>query len=95
MNESVLVRWMNPEPVTECSESEKQTYVCIYMDSKKMILSAGKDWRYRCGEWACRHSVGGSKWENEEVASAYGHYRVSDGKLVRSCCVAREPCLAL
>ena len=64
MNESVLVRWTNLEPVTECSESEKRTYVCIYMESKKMILSAGKDWGYRCGGWVCGHSGGGSEWEN-------------------------------
>ena len=37
--ESVLVRWMNLEPVTEWNRSEKEkqiSYQCIYMKSREM-----------------------------------------------------------
>ena len=51
--ESVLVRWMKLEPVTqsEVSRKEKNKYhilTHIYMDSRKMVLMnlfAGKQWR--------------------------------------------------
>ena len=38
--ESVLMRWMNLEPITqsEVSQKEKDKYQCIYMESRKMIL---------------------------------------------------------
>ena len=51
--ESVLVRWMKLEPVTQsevsCKEKNKYHILThIYMDSRKMVLMnlfAGKQWR--------------------------------------------------
>ena len=38
--ESVLMRWMNLEPIiqSEVSQKEKDKYQCIYTESRKMIL---------------------------------------------------------
>ena len=51
--ESVLMRWMNLEPIiqSEVHKKEKNTnYYCIYMESTKMVLMnlfAGQLWRHR------------------------------------------------
>ena len=31
-----------------------------------MNLLAGKEWRYRCGEWTCGHSGIRRDWDNGE-----------------------------
>ena len=51
--ESVLIRWMNPEPIiqSEVSQKEKDKYrilMHIYMESRKMVLRnlfIGQQWR--------------------------------------------------
>ena len=53
--ESVLMRWMNPEPIiqSEVSQKEKDKYCIlmhIYMESRKMVLMnlfARQQWRKR------------------------------------------------
>ena len=52
--ESVLMRWMNLEPIiqSEVSQKEKDKYhiLSIYMESRKMLLKnlfAGQQWRNR------------------------------------------------
>ena len=51
--ESVLMRWMNPEPITrsEVSQKEKDKYhILIYMESSKMVLKnslTGQQWKNR------------------------------------------------
>ena len=49
--ESVLMRWMNPEPIiqSEISQKEKDKYR-IYTESGKMVLKylfTGQQWRNR------------------------------------------------
>ena len=39
------------------------------MKSRKIVLTnlfAGKEWRCRCREWTCGHSVGGREWDDAE-----------------------------
>ena len=56
--ESVLMRWMNLEPIvqSEVSQKEKDKYhilTHIYMESRKMVLKnllTGQQWRSRHGE---------------------------------------------
>ena len=53
--ESILMRWMNLEPIiqSEVSQKEKDKYhilTCIYMESRKMVLKnllTGQQWRNR------------------------------------------------
>ena len=53
--ELVLMRWINPEPITpsEVSQKEKDKYCIlmhIYMESRKMVLKnlfTGENWRKR------------------------------------------------
>ena len=51
--ESVLMRWMNLEPIlhSEVSQKEKDiVYECTYMESRKMVLKdlfAGQQWENR------------------------------------------------
>ena len=53
--ESVLMRWMNTEPIlqSEVSQKEKDKYCIlmhIYMESRKMVLNnlfTGEKWRKR------------------------------------------------
>ena len=69
--ESVLVRWMNVEPVTQSiiSQKEKNKYSIlphthIHMESIKVVLMnlfAGKEWRCRCRAWTCGYSGGHSE----------------------------------
>ena len=54
---SVLMRWMNPEPIiqSEVSQKEKNNHILmhtrVYMDSKKMVLmNVVPQWRHRCRE---------------------------------------------
>ena len=64
--ESVLMRWMNAEPIIQSevkSEREKQvSYTNTYMDSGKMVqmnLPAGQQWRWRLEKrYVCGHSKG-------------------------------------
>ena len=49
-SESVLMRWMNLEPViqSEVCQDEKDKYEHMYMESRKLVLtnlSAGQQWR--------------------------------------------------
>ena len=60
--ESVLMKWMNLEPIIQSEVSQKEhdkyhtlTHVCehIYMESRKMVLTmlhAGEQRRHRCKE---------------------------------------------
>ena len=54
---------------TEWSQKEKNKYSLltdIYMESRKialMTLFAGKEWKHKCKEWTCGHSVGESEWD--------------------------------
>ena len=50
--ESVLMRWMNLEPIiqSEVSQKEKDKYCILYMESRKMVLKnlfTGQQWRNR------------------------------------------------
>ena len=69
--ESVLMRWINLEPLiqSEVSQKEKNKYhilTYIYMESRKMVLInlfAGQQWRNRHREWTYGHGVRGGKGE--------------------------------
>ena len=74
--ESVLVTWMNLEPViqSEMSEGEKQI-LHINTESRKMVLMnlfAGKEWRHSCRKWTRwgKERVG----QMEKVALTYNIY---------------------
>ena len=62
--ESVVVSWMNLEPVTQSEVSQKNKYCVlmhIYMESRKMVLMnlfAGEEWRCRHREWTFGRSAG-------------------------------------
>ena len=64
--ESVLMRWMNLEPIIQSEVSQKEKYkyhilVYIYMKSRKMVminLSTGQQWRGRHREQNCGYSGG-------------------------------------
>ena len=68
---SVLMRWMNPEPIIQSDVSQKEKnknhllmHTRIYMESKKMVLmNAGPQWRHRPREQTCRHGRGRRGWE--------------------------------
>ena len=49
--ESVLMRWMNLEPVTQREISQKNiSYINTYMDSRRMVMTnlfAEQQWRHR------------------------------------------------
>ena len=68
---SVLMRWMNLEPIIQSEVSEKEKnknhilmYTRIYMESKKMVLmNAGPQWRCRWREQTCRHGRGRRGWD--------------------------------
>ena len=61
--ESVLMRWMNLEPIiqSEVSQKEKDKYhilMHIYIESKKIVLKSlltGQQWRNRHRECICGH----------------------------------------
>ena len=74
--ESVLMRWMNLEPIiqSEVSQKEKDKYhilTHIYMESRKMVLKnllTGQQWRnrHRCREQMYGYQggkLGGMNWE--------------------------------
>ena len=61
--ESVLMRWMNLEPIiqSEVSQKEKDKYCIlthIYMESRKMVL---------------KNLFTGEKWRNRHREETYGH----------------------
>ena len=61
--ESVLMRWMNLEPIiqSEVSQKEKDKYhilMHIYIESRKIVLKSlltGHQWRNRHRECTCGH----------------------------------------
>ena len=58
--ESVLMRWMNLEPIKQSEESQKDKY-CICMESRKMALMnlfAVQKWRTRHREQTYGHERG-------------------------------------
>ena len=65
-SDSALKRWMNPEPIIQSEESQKEKKkYCVLnhvnMDSRKMVLmnlSAGQPWRRRHREQNYAHSGG-------------------------------------
>ena len=67
--ESVLMRWMNLEPIiqSEVSKKEKNKYhilTYVYMESRKMILMnlfAGQQWRHRHREQTYGQGQGGGR----------------------------------
>ena len=67
--ESVLMRWINLEPLiqSEVSQKEKNKYhilTYIYMESRKMVLMnlfAGQQWRNRHREQTFGHKAGGMR----------------------------------
>ena len=69
--ESVLMRWMNLEPIiqSEVNQKEKNNYhilIHIYMESRKMVLmnlSAGQQWRCRLRKQTCGHRAGRRGWD--------------------------------
>ena len=74
-SESILMRWMNLEPIIQSKVSwkEKNKYCIltyIYMESRKMVLMnlfAGQQWRYRHREHTYgyrRGRRGGKTWES-------------------------------
>ena len=69
-SESVLVRWMNLEPVIQSEVSQRKTntvYYCICRESRKTVLLmnllGGKGWSCRCREGHCGHSGRRSQWD--------------------------------
>ena len=69
--ESVLMRWMNLEPIiqSKMSQKEKDKYCIlmhIYMESRKMVLKnlfVGQQWRNRHGEQTYGHGERGGEGE--------------------------------
>ena len=68
--ESVLMRWMNLEPITqsEVSQKEKDKYCILtqYMESRKMVLNnlfAEQQWRNRHREQTYGHGEKGGEGE--------------------------------
>ena len=67
--ESVLMRWMNLEPILQCEVSQKENYqylivTHIYRESRKMVLMnlfAGQQWRIRHREQTYGHRAEGRK----------------------------------
>ena len=70
-SESVLMRWMNLEPIiqSEVSQKEKNKYhilTHIYTESRKMVLTnlfTGQQWRHRNREQAYGHGERGGQGE--------------------------------
>ena len=65
---SVVVWWMDLESVIQKIKSERENtiYLCIYVESRKMVLmnlSAGQQWRHRHREQMCGHSRGRRTWD--------------------------------
>ena len=62
--ESVELRWMNPEAVTQTEARKKKTniiYYCMYLESKTMVLmNLFSGWEQRCrrSEQTRGHGVG-------------------------------------
>ena len=81
--ESVLMRWMNLEPVTQREISQKNiSYINKYMNSRKMVLMnlfAGQQWRPRHREQTHGHR-GQSRMERvrlmERAVWKHIHYHV-------------------
>ena len=68
--DSVLVRWMNLEPITQSEVNKKDKYhilTYIYMKSIKMVLMnpfAGQQWRLTNTEQTCGHGREGRRgWD--------------------------------
>ena len=63
--ESVLMRWMNLEPIIQGKVSQKEKH--IYTESRRMVLKnlfTGEQWRNRHREHTNGHGVGagGRRW---------------------------------
>ena len=60
--ESVLMRWMNLEPIIQSEIRKRKTNIIhqhIYMESRKMLLMnlfAGQQWRHSHRAQTCGHS---------------------------------------
>ena len=67
--ESVLMRWMNLEPIIQNEVSQKDKYSILthtYMESRKMALMdsfSGQQWRSRHREHTCEQSEGRRGWD--------------------------------
>ena len=69
--ESVLMRWMRPEPIiqSEVNQKEKNKYhilTHVYMEYRKMVLMnlfARQQWRHRHREQTYGHGVQGGRRE--------------------------------
>ena len=67
--ESVIMRWMNLEPIThsEVSQKNKDCVLTIYMKSRKMVLMnlfEGRQWRHRHREQPVDTVAGGEDGTN-------------------------------
>ena len=67
--ESVLMRWMNLEPIiqSEVSQKERNKYCiqCIYTESRKMVLKS---------------LFSGQQWKNRHREQTYGHGGMEGGR---------------
>ena len=66
--ESVLMRWMNLEPIiqSEVSQKEKKqvSYINTYIwNPERFEQIAGQQGRHRCREQTCGHRVGRRGWD--------------------------------
>ena len=73
-SESVLIKWMNLEPIIqiEVSQKENDKYQHIYMESRKMVpknLFAGQQWRNKHKEQTYRHGERGGEGETYGVSN--------------------------
>ena len=93
MHESVLMRWINLEPIIQWSKSEREkqmSHINIYMESRRMALMslfAGQQWRCRHREKTCGHSWGrtrrGENWESStEIYTLPYMKQISSGNLL-------------
>ena len=91
--ESVLMRWMNLEPIiqSEVSQKEKKKYH-IDMESRKVVLMnlyAGQQWRHRL-EKRLVVTVGKERLGGiERVALKHIHYHKYNRFPVGICCVTQ------
>ena len=60
---SVLMRWMNLEPIihNEVSQKERNKYCILTHINGLMNLFTGQQWRHK--EQTCRHSGGRRGWD--------------------------------
>ena len=65
--ESVLMRWMNLEPIIQWSKSEREKYINVYTWNPErwllMNLFTGQQWRRRHRQQTCGHREGRRGWE--------------------------------